>query len=281
MWLKVDLIFPYGWGIAGLLVCSQSGSVLGFIQRIAPPARSDEASLRVAERVPIELTAPGGIQPAPCFPLTSRSALSYPENFEVLPRCLLVLNLQPRMWPPVNIISAQDYDALAAAISSALKSSRRSISVQSRVPCRMLKSSLLVSSPNSSLWMSIHLGWPNKFLEKISAAYPTARRCNRGAIPAEIAAQRENRPRASIHRKAVLIWQPLARNSGFTRTVARTGRARCARRAQRDDVVPRALRCKSRVVVDCALERERAKSNRRRTDSMPRTGRLKGEERAP
>jgi len=30
LWLKVDLIFPYGWAIAGLLVCSAIGIGFGF-----------------------------------------------------------------------------------------------------------------------------------------------------------------------------------------------------------------------------------------------------------
>ena len=30
MWLQADLIFPYGWAIAGLVVCSAIGIGFGF-----------------------------------------------------------------------------------------------------------------------------------------------------------------------------------------------------------------------------------------------------------
>jgi putative ABC transport system permease protein len=30
IWLKVDVIFPYGWAIAGLVVCSAIGIGVGF-----------------------------------------------------------------------------------------------------------------------------------------------------------------------------------------------------------------------------------------------------------
>jgi putative ABC transport system permease protein len=43
MWLKVDVIFPYGWAIAGLIVCSAIGIGFGFYPAYRCRPRSIEA----------------------------------------------------------------------------------------------------------------------------------------------------------------------------------------------------------------------------------------------
>ena len=118
-WLEADLIFPFGWAIAGLVVCSGIGIGFGFypayraasldpdrsppLRVVTSPAAGSYSHPAAARGMQLALT---GLK-CPCVSLFSRPFTDPPRA-----SFLLHLSLAPRV-----AFSVEEYDALAAAIA--------------------------------------------------------------------------------------------------------------------------------------------------------------------